>query len=196
MQNDSNESIKPSHGEQEALHGFVHFTFSNLNSIGFFFMFSILVKPRYFHRFLCLFGSGQRAGGPSFSHRTLHFPLLHHPPSLPNTKKASLFLLGSLFLPLKLNLSKIPLIHAYFCGPFPVVHGFKSTLGSFSSFLFLSSLQFSCFLGSLKSLESGRGGVRSVKDHALGSGEVLFFFSFSFYSQLFEIAAVSVFKLF
>lgn len=73
-QNDSNKSIMSRHGQQEALHGSVHYTFPNLNGVESFFMFSILVKSRYFHWFLLLFGSGQRAGGPSFSHRTLHFP--------------------------------------------------------------------------------------------------------------------------
>ena len=92
LQHHSNKSIPSSCGNQGFLHGFVHFTFPNLNSIGWgFFLWGVFSKVQILLPVLCLFGSSwERDGEPSFSHRTLPFSPFAPLPSLPNHERVLL----------------------------------------------------------------------------------------------------------
>ena len=73
-----------------------------------------------------------------------------------------------------------------------IVTIFRSTLGPFSHFLFLSTLQFYMdYLCSPKSLEAGRGCVRSLQGHTRVLGDF-----FLFIHGCFEVLAFSVFTWF
>ena len=81
LQHHSNKSIPSSCGNQGFLHGFVHFTFPNLNSIGWgFFCGGYLAKSRYFcQSYVCLV-VGKGMASPLFLTGPCPFPLLHHCP--------------------------------------------------------------------------------------------------------------------
>ena len=73
-----------------------------------------------------------------------------------------------------------------------IVTIFRSTLGPFSHFLFLSTLQFYMdYLCSPKSLEAGQGCVRSLQGHTRVLGDC-----FLFIHGCFEVLAFSVFTWF